>query len=237
MKNIKEYYSQIQSNDDPNYIYSIRNKIGFYQNFVLKKYFVKIINRNKLSLSNFNNIIDIGCGTGYWLREIANLRGNSKGLVGLDISKERIKAAKSINNNIAYIINDICNMPFNSNLFDFVIAFDVFMFLIDDDDLIKSFSEAVRVLIKNGYFLFFDIIGKKVNNNKTRGFKLNEIIEIAKKNGLKLIDKMFIYKKIFGINKLTTAYLADKIPMEILLFLEKASFFPSNNMFLLFKKE
>ncbi len=162
MKNIKNCYSKLQSNDDPDYIYSIRNKIGFYQNLILKKSFIKIINRNKLSLRKFINIIDLGCGTGYWLREIANFKGSSKRLVGLDISKERIKYAKTINNNIKYIRNDICKIPFKNNSIDFVIAFDVFMFLINENDLIKSFSEIARILKNNGYFLFFDIIGKKI---------------------------------------------------------------------------
>lgn len=229
-------YSENKSQDDPTYIYSIRNKIGFYQKLILKKHFIRILNRNNIRVSSFMNIVDLGCGEGYWLREIADIRGNSGGLTGIDISPDRIEKAQNINNNIHYQTMDILSNNLRNDYFDFVIAFDLFMFLKDNDALQKGFYEIFRILKKGGYFLFFDIIGKKKENELTRGFKKIEIIKLSDKNRFTLIDKQYVYKKIFGLKIFNTAYLAKFIPLEILLILEKLFFFPSNNMFLLFKK-
>jgi ubiquinone/menaquinone biosynthesis C-methylase UbiE len=224
-------------NDDKNYIYSIRNPIGFYQRLVTEKKFIKILNKNNITLGAMNKILDLGCGAGHWLRLIADIRMSCRGLAGIDISDKKITQAKAINNSIKFMHGDMSSLNFKNNMFDLVTQFVAFMFLTDDKDLEKAFSEVSRVLKKNGYFIFFDAVGKKIKGRETRGFSEKEIIELAENNGLIFIDKAYVFRKILFLERLNTAYLAYKIPIEALLFFERFFFFSPNNIYLLFKKQ
>ena len=234
---VNKLYNKSVSFDDKNYIYSLRNPVGFYQRMMVLRGLVKILNRNNIKLSEFNSILDLGCGVGYWLRVIAEIRGNTEGLVGVDLSEERLNYAKKINKSIKWTKVDICNLLFEDKSFDFVTAFVSFMFLIEEKDLKKALSEVARVLRSDGFFLFYDVLGNKKLSEVTRGFKVEEIKESLLDRGVKLIDKQTCFRNIFGMRRLSTAYLASKIPVEILFLLEKLPISKSNNIFLLFRKE
>lgn len=222
--------------DDQNYVYSLRNPVGFYQRTMVAKGLIDILNRNHIKLSNYSNILDLGCGTGTWLRFISEIRGYTEGLTGIDLSQERLKNARGINDNIKYIYGDICKLQFPDIFFDFITAFVSFMFLTNQEDLNKAVSEVARILKKDGLFLFYDILGDKTLSKTTRGFRIGETKILFEEKGLKLIDEQSCFHNIFGKKRFCTAYLASKIPIEILLLLEKFPISKPNNIFLLFKK-
>jgi len=231
---VNELYSSYFNFDDKNYVYSYRNPVGFYQRTMVIRNLIEILNRNDIKLSKFNSILDLGCGIGYFLRMIAEIRGNSEGLVGVDLSEERIKQAQGINKNINWIKADMCSLPFNNNSFGLITALVSFMFLTDEKDLGKAVLEVARVLRDGGFFLFYDVLGNKKISKSTSGFQIKEIEELFDGVGLKLIDKQTCFRNIFKFN---TADLARKIPIEGLFFLERIPFLKPSNIFLLFRKE
>jgi len=222
--------------DDQNYVYSLRNTVGFYQRTMVAKELINILNRNNINLSKYDNILDLGCGIGYLLRIIAEIRGYTEGLTGIDLSQERIKSARGINSNIKYITGDVCKLPLPNNFFDFVTAFVSFMFLTKEKDLEKAVSELSRILKPDGFFLFYDILGSKKLSKTTRGFAIKEVTKLLGDKSFKLIDKQTCFRNIFGKKRFSTAYLASKIPIEFLLLLEKFPISNPNNIFLLFQK-
>lgn len=231
---VNELYSSSFSFDDQNYIYSLRNPVGFYQRIMVLRGLIKILNRNDIKLSKFNSILDLGCGIGYLLRIIAEIRGNSEGLVGVDLLEKRLEQAKRINKNIKWIKADMCNLPFKDKAFDFITTLVSFMFLTEEKDLKKAVSEVARVLRNGGFFLFYDVLGDKKFSKFIRGFQIKEIEELFSYTGLRLIDEQTCFRNIF---RFSTAYLACKIPIEILFLLERIFFLKPNNVFLLFRKE
>jgi len=96
-----------------------------------------------LRLKRSDNVIEIGCGVGYQIPEIAN---RCKSYVGIDFSKEAIKFCKKIKN-VKLKIADAYKIPFKNNSFDVVIMIDVFHNLKNSK---KVLNEAKRVLKKNG---------------------------------------------------------------------------------------
>lgn len=97
----------------------------FHSNFLVRfvelKRFRKI--RDLLQLSNNDNFLDIGCGSGYFLNKAICKRG-----VGVDISDLMVKAAleNCKNNGKKFIVqSDAENLPFKKRSFDKIVSTEV----------------------------------------------------------------------------------------------------------------
>ena len=109
--------------------------------YTLHKEFLKFIMTNDL-----DNILDIGCGQGYFLQ---NLKINKKNYLGIDLSKEQIKVCKEKGLNAKCVaLEDV------EEKFDCLVAiFDVLNY-IDKNSLKEFLDSAYNTLNENGYFIF-----------------------------------------------------------------------------------
>ncbi|NOH00351.1 MAG: methyltransferase domain-containing protein [Ignavibacteriae bacterium] len=104
MNNTKVNYNEISASYDDRYKEDqwakIRNELNY------------LISRN-----NYKNILEVGCGTGYWLDAI-NIKGVIK--VGLDYSIGMLKEAYRANRCKNLVNADANNLPFINSKFDFI---------------------------------------------------------------------------------------------------------------------
>lgn len=94
-------------------------------------------------------IIDLGCGTGYYLYLLSNLLLNLK-LTGFDNDKKALEEAKlllSNNESINFVMGDMHKMPFKDNSFDKTVASEVLEHVENDEQVLK---EVYRILKPNG---------------------------------------------------------------------------------------
>jgi ubiquinone/menaquinone biosynthesis C-methylase UbiE len=83
--------------------------------------------------------LDAGCGKGVYLRYF------KQPVVGLDVSRKRIKFAKSkYSQHIFYMVADIRSLPFKSKVFDYLFSVDVIEHL-NETGIDSAFSEFERV--------------------------------------------------------------------------------------------
>ena len=111
--------------------------------YTLHREFLKFIMVNDL-----NNIIDIGCGQGYFLE---NLMVNKKTAFGIDLSVEQIKACEERSLNAKAIdLKDV------KEKFDCATAiFDVLNYIPKED--LKTFITQVNVVLNQGAYFIFDV--------------------------------------------------------------------------------
>ncbi len=92
-------------------------------------------------------IIDLGCGTGYYLFLLSSLPVKLN-LTGFDYDKEALSEAKnSLPKNIKFLSGDLHRMPFKDNSFDKAIISEVLEHLEND---VKALKEIYRILKPGG---------------------------------------------------------------------------------------
>lgn len=109
--------------------------------YTLHKEFLRFVMVNDL-----DNIIDIGCGQGYFLE---NLKVNKKKYFGIDLSVEQIKVCQEKNLNAKAIdLKDV------KEKFDCATAiFDVLNY-IPKNELKRFLEQTYQILNQNAYFIF-----------------------------------------------------------------------------------
>ena len=111
--------------------------------YTLHKEFLRFIMVNEL-----DNIIDIGCGQGYFLE---NLKINKKKYFGIDLSVEQIKVCQEKNLNAkAITLEDV------KEKFDCATAiFDVLNYIPKED--LKAFINQTNIVLNQGAYFIFDV--------------------------------------------------------------------------------
>lgn len=90
-----------------------------------------------------DNILDVGCGEGYYSREIHKVL--QKQLLAFDISKDSIQQAArhDLDNAVKWFVGDLAQLPIQDNSMDCIL--DIFS--------PANYSEFHRILTKNGYLI------------------------------------------------------------------------------------
>lgn len=111
--------------------------------YTLHKEFLRFI-----MVNDIDNIIDIGCGQGYFLE---NLMINKKTAFGIDLSVEQIKACDERNLNAQAI-----SLEEVKEKFDCATAiFDVLNYIPKED--LKTFITQTNVVLNQGAYFIFDV--------------------------------------------------------------------------------
>jgi ubiquinone/menaquinone biosynthesis C-methylase UbiE len=94
------------------------------------------------------NILDVGCGTGFVTEEIAQ---HTKGkVIGLDMDLSMIEWAERKESRIEWTIGDACQLPFSEAKFDLVICNFLLLWVQNPAEVVR---EMVRVTKKGGFIL------------------------------------------------------------------------------------
>lgn len=121
-----------------------------YIDQIPKKNFMSAIYEDIVNTYSFKEVLDVGCGNGMFGKYFKTITGVR--LSGVDGSDYALKKAEESGYDVVSKINDFSKdkLPFPDGCFDFVLCKDVFEHLVSP---LHLFSEIIRVLKKDGYFL------------------------------------------------------------------------------------
>ena len=111
-----------------------------------------------LDLKEGQNLLDLGCGTGWAVRYAASLVDNNGEFYGIDISPDMIQKAKlnsSDCKNVYFFQENSEQLHFGNNFFDFIICSYSFHHYFSPD---KVLSEVQRVLKSRGKYAFWTLL-------------------------------------------------------------------------------
>ena len=118
-------------------------------------------------------VLGVGCGFGYWLRYCVELGSNPTDLVGVDVSEERIKEARTRNPAITWLKIDGSNIPLPSETFDLVMQVVVFSSIHDPSLREKLATEMWRTLRVGGHLLWLD--HRLLHSDHLIGFTVSQV--------------------------------------------------------------
>lgn len=121
-----------------------------YIDQIPKNNFMRPIYEDIVNKYSFKEVLDVGCGNGMFGKYFKTIRGVK--LSGVDGSDYALKKAKESGYDNVCKTNDFSKdkLPYSDGCFDFVLCKDVFEHLVSP---LHLFSEIIRVLKKDGYFL------------------------------------------------------------------------------------
>lgn len=168
---------------------------------------------SKIDHNGNGKILDIGSGSGSLIIKIAKSFTQAS-LVGIDYwgndweySKklcENNAKYEGVSDNVSFIKASASKLPFEDNEFDVVVSCLTFHEVKDENDKIKVFKEALRVVKKNGEFIFLDLfLDEKIFGRYDDLFDTIialgvSNIKIEKLKNLIDLPKILLNKKVLG---------------------------------------
>ena len=111
----------------------------------------------KLDLKEGQNVLDIGCGTGWAVLHIADIIKEDGKAYGIDLSSKMIEIAKmkSFNyKNVYFYKTPARSLPFENNYFDLIISTNAFHHF---SEPVGVLEEVFRVLVPHGKIYILDL--------------------------------------------------------------------------------
>jgi SAM-dependent methyltransferase len=150
-----------------------------------KKIISDVMTEQKLNITDETNILEIGCGVGYWTEYLKSL--GAKHYTGNDIAEVSIQNLSKQYPEYSFIHGDISETPLPQNKFDLAFMIDVTQHITDNNNFNKAISNIWNSVKPGGFFMvtIWDPAKNVYLANKIR------INRIEKPRGLDLYTKNF----------------------------------------------
>jgi ubiquinone/menaquinone biosynthesis C-methylase UbiE len=168
-------------------LYSFFNKGNLLRIQELERGILAVLERYDRQPLDQQRILEIGCGTGYWLREFIKWGARPEKLVGVDLLRDRIEEARSLcPSNVTLYCQSATKLCLPDATFDLVLQSTVFTSIGDIGTKQQIALEMVRVLKPNGLILWYDFLVDNPRNPDVRGVKKKEVLQLFPKCEIEL---------------------------------------------------
>ena len=145
-----QYFGKIAQRSDDNYRISGRTKkMANGQEKAIKDIIIK------LSLSNNDNLLDIGCGPGNLLMPLSKIVNSATGIDHINCL-ETLKNTHKINKNISLVPGNFLDIEINQT-YEKILCYSVIQYLSDEKELFIFINKALNLLKHGGKLLIGDL--------------------------------------------------------------------------------
>jgi ubiquinone/menaquinone biosynthesis C-methylase UbiE len=123
-----------------------------------------------------SKILEVGCGTGLWLREFVRWGARPENVKGVDLLPERIAEARRLcPPEVKLECGSATQLKSGNAEFDFVVQSTVFTSILDPKVKMEIAGEMLRVLRPKGCIIWYDFRFNNPQNPDVRGIKAKEV--------------------------------------------------------------
>lgn len=124
-------------------------------------------------------VLEIGCGSGHWLRAFLQWGVVPQNLFGIDLLPERIEEARrTCPPDVHLECGNAASLGFPDRSFDLVLQSTVFTSILDSWMKQRIAAEMLRLLRPRGFVLWYDFHVNNPRNPDVRGIRKREIQEL-----------------------------------------------------------
>ncbi len=124
-------------------------------------------------------ILEVGCGTGFWLREFVRWGARPANIVGVDLLPERIAEAEVLcPAGITLRSQSATKLEFFADAFDLVLQSTVLTSIFEENIKMQIAHEMLRVLRPGGMIMWYDFTVNNPWNPDVRGIPRREIVRL-----------------------------------------------------------
>lgn len=124
-------------------------------------------------------ILDVGCGSGGWLRLLVEWGASPERLHGVDLLPDRIAQAQALSPvGIDWRVGNALQLDFADGAMDICAANTVFSSVVNPAARLDLAQEMVRVVRPGGYIMIFDYAVSSPSNPDTVGIPRREILRL-----------------------------------------------------------
>jgi ubiquinone/menaquinone biosynthesis C-methylase UbiE len=107
-------------------------------------------------IAGTGEILDIGCGTGWWMRALVERGVDPARLSGIDIQPERVGATRRAVPGAAIEVGDACRLPYADESFTVVLQLTLLSSLGSHMGIREALGEGMRVLAPGGLLMIYE---------------------------------------------------------------------------------
>ncbi len=124
-------------------------------------------------------ILEIGCGSGYWILEFVKWGARPENIVGIDMLPNRIAMAReACPPGVVLECRDAVELDAPDASFDLVLQSTVFTSILADNMRRSIAAQMLRVLKPDGLILWYDYHVNNPSNADVRAIKKREIVQL-----------------------------------------------------------
>jgi ubiquinone/menaquinone biosynthesis C-methylase UbiE len=181
---IQAVYAKRQGEDpryswfNPGYLFMIQEQ---------ERWLLILLKRHGLVPLHTKKVLEIGCGTGYWLREFIKWGARPENITGIDLLSERVVEARRLLPEAVRIqCSNAANLAFPTETFDLILQSTVFTSVLDAGMKQQMASEMLRMVKRDGLILWYDFHVNNPWNPDVRAIKKREIYQLFPSCQIKL---------------------------------------------------
>lgn len=124
-------------------------------------------------------VLDVGCGSGYWLRDFVKWGASPSNLTGVELLVDRISSAAHLcPSEVTLQRMNGATLEFPDESFDLVLQSVVFTSVLDEKMRHRMAEEMIRVVKKTGFIIWYDFFVDNPWNQNVRGVRKAEIARL-----------------------------------------------------------
>ena len=134
---------------------------GRFQIQERERHVLRLLDRYHLMPLAGRKILEVGCGTGKWLRDLIAWGADPESLFGVELLQgSAARARRLCPQTVTIECGSAANLSYESGSFDIVLQATVFTSVLDDDMRRAMAAEMLRVLRPNGIIVWYDFFLK-----------------------------------------------------------------------------
>ena len=175
---IREAYFR-RERDIPRDRYSVFKDENLIARQHLEKHILSLLRRHRYARLDQKKILEVGCGAGFWLRQLVQWGANPENIFGIDLLPESIRNGKRLcPSAITLECGDATHLQFGDNAFDIVMQFTVFSSILDQSTQDNLACQLRRVTKPDGVILWFDFFVSNPKNLDVKGVARRRIKQL-----------------------------------------------------------